>query len=82
MQPPDLNPIEYLEAVKNAIQFHSPLPKTAQDTKTDLAEEWDALDTDRIDWLIASLPRQLADVIKASGGAHIGESAIHLKIPV
>ncbi|GBN91999.1 hypothetical protein AVEN_73027-1 [Araneus ventricosus] len=53
---PDLNPIEHVwDALGRAIATHNPPPRTIQEMKTALLNEWDQLPQEMINCLISSM---------------------------
>jgi len=66
-QSPDLNPIEHWWAyLKKRVGIRS--PKTKDDLKKFILEEWAKLPTEYVKNLILSMPRRLKAVIEANGG--------------
>jgi hypothetical protein len=66
----DLNPIENVwHMLKAAIRRHPRQPQTEADLIAAVMEEWDRLDTEKINRLIMSMPNRLAEVRKVKGGS-------------
>ncbi|GBM55183.1 Transposable element Tc1 transposase [Araneus ventricosus] len=65
---PDLNPIEHVwDALERAIATHNPLPRTIQEMKTALLNEWDQLPQEMINCLISSMKLRCKACISARG---------------
>lgn len=65
---PDINPIENVwKLLKDKIQGRYNFPKTIDELKTALKEEWENLDISILDEVIASMPRRINAVLKAKG---------------
>jgi len=68
-QSPDLNPIENLwKILKDRIQQRKPFPKTVQQLKIALKEEWSKLESNSLSNLINSMPKRVRMVIEEKGG--------------
>lgn len=66
-QSPDMNPIEHLwTVIKRKVQERS--PKNKKELEQVLREEWELLDKKTLENLVESMPRRVAEVIKAKGG--------------
>lgn len=64
---PDLNPIENLWAMlKENVAKRN--PKTKEELKTVLLEEWDCISQEKIDDLIDSMPKRINQCLAANGG--------------
>jgi transposase len=69
-QSPDLNPIENLwKQLKDAVQKRSATIKTTADLKKALLEAWDAIESDRWNVLIDSMPDRVKELVKVKGGS-------------
>ena len=65
---PDLNPIEHVWGhMKRALSKQNPM--TIDGVKQIMQQIWDALDADYLTKLYESMPRRMAAVIAAKGGA-------------
>ncbi|GBO36068.1 hypothetical protein AVEN_187631-1 [Araneus ventricosus] len=65
---PDLNPIEHIwDALGRAIATRNPLPRTIQEMKTALLNEWDQLQQEMINCLISSMKSRCKACISARG---------------
>jgi transposase len=68
-QSPDINPIENLwKILKDRIQQRKPFPRTTQQLKVALEEEWGKLEPGILFNLVDSLPRRIKMVIDTKGG--------------
>lgn len=66
---PDMNPIEHVwDELGRRIRRHTPSPRTAQELRELLLQEWNNIDQNVIRNLIESMPRRLQAVINARGG--------------
>ena len=70
---PDLNPIENVwHMVKCGVRKRHPPPRTAKELGKAIVEEWEKIPIDHINKLILDMPRRLAAVKEAHGGAISG----------
>src|SRR6185369_4506371 len=68
-QSPDLNPIENLwKILKDRTQQRKPFPRTVEQLKAALREEWGKLEPDVLINLVNSMPKRVKMVIEAKGG--------------
>lgn len=66
---PDLNPIENIwKLLKDNIQKSEPFPKTINELKIALREEWSKFDTSILEKVVDSMPRRINAVLEAKGG--------------
>lgn len=66
---PDLNPIEHLwDSLGRRVRNRHPTPESVQELRVALVEEWDQIDHREVAVLIESMPRRMAEVIRARGG--------------
>jgi transposase len=66
---PDMNPIEHVwDELGRRVRRHTPAPRTAQELRELLLQEWNNIDQNVILNLIQSMPRRLQTVINARGG--------------
>lgn len=66
---PDLNPIEHVwDELGRRIRQHTAAPRTAQELRELLLQEWDNIEQNVIRNLTESMPRRLQAVINARGG--------------
>lgn len=66
---PDLNPIENVwKLLKDNIQRREVFPKTKEELKIALEEEWQKFDTSILNGIIDSMPRRIKAVLKVNGG--------------
>jgi len=64
-----LNPIENLwKILKDRIQQRKPFPRTVEQLKAALREEWGKLEPDVLINLVNSMPKRVKMVIEARGG--------------
>ena len=69
-QSPDMNPIEHVwYLIKTRINKRRNRPKTVEEMKVALLEEWEKIDIKVINSLIESMPRRVQALIEAKGGA-------------
>ena len=68
-QSPDLNPIEHLwDYIKKKLGEYEQPPKGMLELWERIQEEWNKIPKEVCQNLIESMPRRVADVIKAKGG--------------
>ena len=68
-QSPDLNPIEHLWShFKHKLSDRDSSPKGMYDLWSLMEEEWNLIDADFCAKLVESMPKRIAEVIKAKGG--------------
>jgi transposase len=66
---PDLNPIENVwKLMKDNIQKRENFPRTVNELKTALKEEWSNFDTSLLRKVVDSMPRRIEAVLEAKGG--------------
>lgn len=66
-QSPDMNPIEHLSTImKRKVRCRS--PKNKSELEKALREEWESFDPEISRKLVESMPKRVAEVIKARGG--------------
>lgn len=70
---PDLNPIENIWVVlKDVVQHHSPRPRTAEDMKAALVDEWNKIPKEALHKLWTCMRERMIEVINAKGaGTHL-----------
>ncbi|CAB4481588.1 unnamed protein product [Rhizophagus irregularis] len=66
---PDLNPIENIwKQLKDNIQSCKVFPRTVDELKVALSEEWENLDCSIFEEVVASMPQRINAVLEARGG--------------
>jgi transposase len=66
---PDLNPIENIwKQLKDNIQSREVFPRTVNELKVALSEEWENLDCSIFEEVVASMPQRINAVLEAKGG--------------
>ncbi|GET63791.1 IS630 family transposase [Rhizophagus irregularis DAOM 181602=DAOM 197198] len=69
---PDLNPIENIwKQLKDNIQSCKVFPRTVDELKVALSEEWENLDCSIFEEVVASMPQRINAVLEAREGQHI-----------
>ena len=67
--PPDLNSIESIwKLLKDNIQKHENFPRTVDELKAALREEWSKFDVSVLWKVVNSMPRRIEAVLDAKGG--------------
>jgi transposase len=65
---PDLNPIENIwKLLKDNVQKHENFPRTINELKVALKEEWDKFDINILNNIIISMPKRINAVLEADG---------------
>ncbi|CAJ0865190.1 3634_t:CDS:2, partial [Entrophospora sp. SA101] len=59
---------EHLEVVKDNIQKHEDFPRTVNELKIALREEWENLDRSIFEEVVTSIPKRIDAVLRANGG--------------
>lgn len=68
-QSPDLNPIENLWShLESRIRARATKPKNRRELASFLKEEWEQINSNFTSKLVNSMPRRIAEVIRAKGG--------------
>ncbi|GBN43854.1 hypothetical protein AVEN_10997-1 [Araneus ventricosus] len=76
---PDLNPIEHVwDALGRAIATRNPPPRTNQEMKTALLNEWDQLPQEMINCLISSMKSRCKASISETGFLPEAQDCIHM----
>jgi len=66
---PDLNPIENIwKLLKDNIQKQKNFPKTVDELKTALSEEWSKFDVSILRKVVDSMPQRIEAALDAKGG--------------